>query len=283
MPESIPRVVYITSLGHSGSTLLDLLLSSHSRMLGLGEVKLLSSRPRELHYRKVSLDERTCDCGHRPRRSCPFWADVERILRRDAGLGLDDLELEVGPDDRFAAHHLAFYRAATEASGARFLVDSSMSRARLARLLALPGLDVRPIHLRRDPRGLAWSHIKRGRPWRKSLRRWLVYERNVPALLEGRDALTIDYETLATRPEAVLREITAWLGLEFEPGQLDWTQHTHHLFGGNPIRRRRDKEIRLDDAWRRELGLVPKLVIPAVARLAPHLQRGGSRETGAGC
>jgi hypothetical protein len=35
------RVAYITSLGHSGSTLLDLMIAAHSRTLNIGEVKSL--------------------------------------------------------------------------------------------------------------------------------------------------------------------------------------------------------------------------------------------------
>lgn len=272
-PHAPPTVAYIASLGHSGSTLLDLLISSHDRAIGLGEVKKLSSQPRQRH-RKARLDEIACDCGVAPRRACPFWSALEESLRRRAGLGLDDLELENGPDALFHAHNRAFYEAAVEVSGARVVVDSSKSLRRLARLLATPGLDLRPIHLTRDPRGVAASHARRGRAWPTTLRSWIAFERALPRLLAGRDALHVRYETLADRPEPVLAQVMEWLGLALQPGQLDWTRHVHHHLAANPIRRERRAAIRRDDAWRRELGLVPRALIPLAACLAvpggPH-------------
>lgn len=266
-PHAAPTIVYIASLGHSGSTLLDLLIASHDRAIGLGEVKNLSSRPRRRH-RKLHLDEIACDCGVAPRRACPFWSALEEDLHRNAGLGLDDLELEDGPDAVFRAHNRAFYEAVVEVSGARVVVDSSKSLHRLGRLLATPGLDLRPIHLRRDPRGVAASHARRGRAWHSTLRRWIAFERTLPRLLAGRDVLHVHYEALCDRPEPVLAQVMEWLGLALQPGQLDWTRHVHHHLAGNPIRRERRAEIRLDDAWRRELGPVPRALIPLAARLA---------------
>ena len=281
-PHRPPTVVYIASLGHSGSTLLDLLIASHDQAIGLGEVKNLSSRPRRRH-RKRRLDEIACDCGVSPRRACPLWSALEEGLRRRSGLGLDDLELEDGPDALFHAHNRAFYEAVVEASGAKVVVDSSKSLQRLARLLATPGLELRPIHLTRDPRGVAASHARRGRAWPATLRRWLAYERALPRVLASREILSVHYESLAEQPERVLAQVMEWLGLALQPGQLDWTRHVHHHLAGNPIRRERSAEIRLDDAWRRELGPLARALIPLAARLAGGAPpRGRARSPRAG-
>ena len=42
-----PTIIYITDLGHSGSTLLDLLLDSHTQLISVGELGPLSSKERE--------------------------------------------------------------------------------------------------------------------------------------------------------------------------------------------------------------------------------------------
>ena len=55
--------VYICSAGHSGSTLLDMLIGSHSKIESLGEITHLP--------KNIALDT-VCGCGI-PVRKCSFW------------------------------------------------------------------------------------------------------------------------------------------------------------------------------------------------------------------
>ena len=60
------KVVFISSLSHSGSTLLDLILGGHSRFVGLGEIRQvldLESLERE------KIGKVVCSCTHIPWRS----------------------------------------------------------------------------------------------------------------------------------------------------------------------------------------------------------------------
>src|SRR2546425_1217907 len=63
------RVVFVASLYHSGSTLLDLLLGRHPRVVGLGEI----------HYLLRLQPEPACSCGAAVE-ECPFWGDTLRQL-----------------------------------------------------------------------------------------------------------------------------------------------------------------------------------------------------------
>ena len=49
-------IVYITGRGYSGSTLLDLLTSSHPDVTSVGEIKSLSARKRRSGRRPVGSD-----------------------------------------------------------------------------------------------------------------------------------------------------------------------------------------------------------------------------------
>ena len=83
-------LIYITSVAHSGSTLLDLLLSSHSQIAGMGEIKVLSKRvsaAQAAHF--TNPLDRTCACGVRPISSCGFWKAVDGRMRNDAGSRAD--------------------------------------------------------------------------------------------------------------------------------------------------------------------------------------------------
>ena len=70
--------VYICSAGHSGSTLLDLLLGSHSKATSLGEVTHL---PKNLALNTL------CACGAAVR-SCDFWQRIVRALGDRIGADL---------------------------------------------------------------------------------------------------------------------------------------------------------------------------------------------------
>jgi len=44
------KLIYILGLGHSGSTLLDFILGSHSKFESVGEIKILESMLRIINY-----------------------------------------------------------------------------------------------------------------------------------------------------------------------------------------------------------------------------------------
>jgi len=63
------KIIYIVGLSHSGSTLLDFLLSHHPEILGLGEVFYFLNKKRST-FEKTEL---TCSCGGEMS-DCYFWS-----------------------------------------------------------------------------------------------------------------------------------------------------------------------------------------------------------------
>ena len=61
------KMVYITSLGHSGSTLLNLLIGRHPKMIGLGEVNNSIG--------KINKKQNMCTCGLSAL-ECQIWGEV---------------------------------------------------------------------------------------------------------------------------------------------------------------------------------------------------------------
>ena len=76
-------IVHILCPGHSGSTLLDLLLGSHSQVVSVGEIKWFKQTSTES---AKEVTARKCMCGAPTITNCPFWRDVEIELNRSAGL-----------------------------------------------------------------------------------------------------------------------------------------------------------------------------------------------------
>jgi len=256
LQQETPTVVYITSLGHSGSTLLDMLISAHSQATTVGEAKNL---------RPGRFDEATCSCAARWIRRCPFWERLGGVLETDHDLRLDRLDLMSDDRSVFERDNLALFQAVAGVAGRRVVVDSSKNPGRLRRLMEIERLRIEPIHLIRRAHGVVHSNLRKGRPWVGSCRDYVRSVRRTRAALRGVDHARLQYEELATDPQRVLTALMPRFGLRFEPAQLDdWARRERHDCGGNRMRRGTSGSIRLDLAWEHELGTWRKLAISAL-------------------
>src|ERR687890_582098 len=159
--ETPVKVLKITGLGRSGSTILDVVLGNHPHIESVGEVGNLMrngwiSRESLRGIPEKSLRVPLCTCGKRldvlyvdaPEEACPFWSRVrrewvERIDPRDDIEAYprlqNDFELKRrwprllrearrGPSARFRSYARltrAFYEAISAASGKTAVVDCS--------------------------------------------------------------------------------------------------------------------------------------------------------------
>jgi hypothetical protein len=294
MSDGAARYVYICSAGHSGSTLLDLLLGSHSRAASLGEITQLP--------KNIALDTE-CACGT-PVRTCPLWSGVIRQLSADLGvdllhspyalemgyglastvvdhnrqtkayllrrrllLGLLYLELRLGRSlhgpagrqmSRAIDNNVRIYEAVRSIAGVDVVVDSSKSYLKAVALYLHQPERTRILLLTRDGRGVMWSNIKRGDSGERAVVNWRnQYGRGLPLLVRHvpqARRMQVRYEDIAAAPAATLRAICSFAGLEYEHSMLDFRQKAHHIVNGNRMRLSGSSEVRLDEEWRRRLG-----------------------------
>jgi hypothetical protein len=239
------RLVYITSKGHSGSTLTEMLLDAHPAITGLGEIVQLQTPAGS-----------RCRCGLEIAKGCAFWSRVDAALAERAQRPLSELEVNQLGSPRFAADNAALFSAVAAASGTRVLVDSSKRYHRLEALLASGAFAIQVIHLVRNPYGVVYSNLKRGRDLVEHSRD------HAHNMVKTRPRVfPLRYEELVDDPQAVLRRLMPWLGLEFDPVQLRWAEQDSHTIAGNPMRFSKDSTIRRDDAWQTELTWRQKLGI----------------------
>jgi hypothetical protein len=277
-----PRIVYVASVTHSGSTLVDLVLGSHSQLLSLGELKVLARSKRQ-KLERVLADR--CTCGAADKQACRFWHGVEEWLQARLGGGLRDLDVDAPDESTFVQHNDALFRAAVEVGGTPWIVDSSKSSRRLRRLLRSGAFDVRPVHLTRSPYGVTYSHIKKGRSTARGALQYTKTRVALEWILARHPHVTLRYEDFVADPAHEMERVLSWLGLAFEPSQLEWTDHPHHNICGNHMRFTRKPVIRLDDAWRSALTPGQKAAIalltgPArVAGAGAHAAGGQSSST----
>lgn len=291
---SDPRLPYgfIVGSGYSGSTVLALLLGTHPELVTVGEMGPAG------RWQGVGLP---CSCGETVA-SCPFFqavsreagADVDldrgtlrlgsglpRPLRRlvvgSLGLGplerLRDRAVDAVPAIRaerraFAARTAAFARAAVARSGARGFVDATKNRLHLAALLGEPTLDVRVIHLVRDPRAFAASALRNaGVPARRAARAWRREQEGVARLLDRHPALPVArvrYEDLCAAPGDVAMTLHRLLGVApVAPPDVVEPRAQHVI--GNRTRLSDRLVIRCDERWTRDLSAADRAAVERVA------------------
>lgn len=199
--------ITLCGAGHSGSTLLGLVLGSHSRVFYAGEAKKSlfladESKPRRKRVCKI--------CGER----CPIWS-------------------------RFAPEP-DLYEALARLTAREVIVDSTKDvawiRAQCERLEAA-GVHQRLVFLVRDGRAVVNSRLRKdpSRDPAELVDAWVAQIEATRALVEerGERAITVRYEELATDPERIVRRICSHVGLPFEPEMLRYETKVHHPLGGN--------------------------------------------------
>lgn len=285
-----PCVVYVGGYGRSGSTLLDILIGD--RLHSVGE---LSNLPR--HFVEQDL---ACTCGA-SFAECEFWSQVIseyaaggsretafRALRKFheaegwrsfARLLLPWLAGEVPPG--FVQSSQKLYRAIFRCSGSGAIIESSKTAgwcaSRPALLQRACGLDVKLIHLIRDPRGIYHSARKgRNRDLRtkspakienrsllglRALGGWFFANvaATVNGILLGADRyLVVRYEELVGNPVSTLEQISAFLQLDFHEvlARIERREAfgVGHLVGGNRMAKTRQITLRQDVEWSQVLS-----------------------------
>lgn len=286
------RVLYLTGWCRSGSTLIGNLLNELPGVLHVGELHYL--------WRNGVLaagTNTTCGCGE-PIPDCPLWSAVLAEAGGDAAAAVADQELvrtrharrrltedPVPPEvERVRRRMVSLYEAIAAQSGASVIVDSSKYPAEPAALAREDGLDLRVLHVVRDPRATAhsWRRAKAYIPAMgpaRSTAYWTGFgvasDRLAGPL--GKRWMRLRYEDFVAAPRDRLAEVLRLAGIDAPtPVDADGTATlgVNHTVTGNPDRLHRGP-VRVADseAWRRELSTRDRLVATALA--APLLRRYG--------
>jgi hypothetical protein len=289
------RVIYLTGTGRSGSTLLGNAIGSLPGALCAGEVRFLLRR---------GLAERgTCGCRE-PVVECPVWRPaLEKTFGTIPGPA-EAQRLDAALSDLVRRRRIRWWasgRTSTEAEelvdlhgrlmvnlaeagGATTVVDSSKIATFGALLGRSPLLDVKPVHLVRDPRAVAYSwqrevasqavagydgEMERFHPG-KAAAMWLHSTISVGTAFTRRDidVAEVRYEDFVADPGAVLQRIAAHAGIAPDPelvrdGKLEL--RASHAVAGNPNRMRSGPvALRADDAWRSDLASRDRMLVSAL-------------------
>jgi hypothetical protein len=300
------RIPYLCLPGSrfTGSTLLGTLLNEHPDCASIGAATGL--------IRRTDLTTYQCSCGALFR-ECEFWIDIERrtrelghpvnvfttnfwnthlrlsrnhvvngLLARPLGSNwleqARDAVVQRLPGARPAIAAMGWNTwslasAVLARTGKRVFVDTARDHQRPKYLTGHPMLDVKVVHLVRDPRGNAASIVKHtGVDIATAARQWThsnVEAARVRRYLPDDAWLSVRYEELCADPPGTLDRITGFLGLDrpMSRGSLD--NHGSHIIG-NKMRMRTLTEIREDLSWQTQLSPADLATIARIAGRASH-------------
>lgn len=296
------KVLYIGGTGRTGSTVLEKILGQAPGVFAGGELTFL--------WR--FFDTGYCSCGAAIR-ACPVWATA--FEDAFGGFGGVDPEQMIAWRRRFSSRHLPLmasrrlrerlmqrlgdfpatverlYRSIASTTGSRLIIDSSKEPHYSYILRSRVALDVRFLHLVRDPRAVAYSwgrakrqrgiagdeYMERRRPSVSAvyfdvsnLAAELMWSRSPGSYLRMR------YEDLVEDPPAALGRIEDLveesLHLDLRGGSIQ-VGPTHSAWG-NP-NRFEDGLLTLapDTEWRARMGRIAMAVVSAFT--LPFLPRYG--------
>jgi len=303
-------VVCIIGYGRSGSTVLDTVLGNHPDMESFGELANVCTRG--------WTNDEYCACGERPS-ACPFWSRVRRRVR-EAGFPDDLSEYATLQEEferarslprlmrerkrpspeflRYSELTRLLYTAISSESGGAAIVDSSKYAVRAFALTEVEGLDVRLVHLVRDPRGVVWSLLKSyerddaagiqrdiaSRPARRSAWEWA--KNNLAALAVRRLAAVPDveirYEDLVEDPVSALHRVGGVAGFDLSDlarrVAAGEEMEVGHTIAGNRVRMQGRVQLSADVEWRehlpdRDRRLVQVLTAPLMLRFGYFSRR----------
>jgi hypothetical protein len=135
------RVIYIAGAAHSGSTLLDMMLNAHPEIISVGELVNLDRTMRSKTTGKVQ--DLRCACGAVGVLQCEFWSRVNHRTKELSGRLLNALDLQHPRSETEVDANICLFRAISDVSGKKIIVDSSKMPRRLNHLLQLRSLKAR--------------------------------------------------------------------------------------------------------------------------------------------
>jgi len=225
----VRKVIYIAGLGHSGSTILDMLLSTTRRAVGLGQVWTV------LREQPTITRARICSCGTTAPK-CDFWGPV-----------IDELHKSTAPSHPGRRYRLVLDRVDEMYGAETAVVDSSKQVANLQFLADdQHGIDLRVLHNIKDVRAFTISTLdnERRKQRRQGIPEWIFYqwyrgnhmiERQVTQLL-ARPPLRIMYEALCFATDQVASQVAGHLGGDYIDTGADLNAGNTHIISGNRAR-----------------------------------------------
>jgi len=292
------KIIYLTGFWFSGATILGRSLKSSEEAIYVGEI-------RDFWTKGLKKNE-NCSCGERFE-SCSFWTMVtEEYLNSFPSNNIEKISKELSEiektknyfklrkfiknkDDNYVRqlldtylkHTEKLYESISKVSGKNIIVDSSRLPGRLLALSLSTKIEIFPIYIIRDPRGVINSLIRKdfrnfGEIRNSTFKHILTWNvKNLLSLdsvkkLNSHDTLYLLYKNFTRNParifEKIKKSLNCTLNYEEKNGKVSLYLEPGHVFTGNRSRHDTGKiTITEDVKWKQELSWQRKVLISATS------------------
>jgi hypothetical protein len=235
------KLVFILGTAHCGSTLLSLILGSHSRCFNVGEI---SNLPRLYNNNKPICS--ICEG------ECSFWdrefskKELEMLstglsncrVNKFIPLKMEKFYRELINDQLFKPYSLVASK-----TDADVIIDSTKTLYWIENGLKLKELnsshfETYILYIVRDGRAVLNSYLKRDKSltiekfsdlWKKRVQaNEVFFEKFAPE-----KKLKLAYESFATNPEETIKNICTFLNINYLPEIIQYWKYNHHIISGN--------------------------------------------------
>ena len=294
------KIVYLTGFWYSGATILGRSLKTSEDVIYVGEI-------RDFWVKGLKNDEK-CSCGERFS-TCDFWQRVkDEYLKSFPGESIEEVTEEMKKFEtwtnyfklkkylknkgdksyrqfleNYLKHTEKLYEIIAKESGKNIIVDTSRLAVRLLAISLSEKLNVFPIYVIRDPRGVVNSlfkkeirdYGKRKNSFFSHTLKWIVKNfltLNAMKNIKVNKKIYLWYKFFTKNPAEVLssleRVINCKIDYTVEDGIVSLNLKAGHVFTGNRSRFNTGKiSIREDTKWRNELKWVYKISISVFSLL----------------
>ena|SRR3989304_3282950 len=292
------KIIYLTGFWFSGATILGRSLKSSEEAIYVGEI-------RDFWTKGLKKNE-NCSCGERFE-SCSFWTmvtkeylnsfpsnDIEKISKELSEIEKTKNYFKLrkfikNKDDNYVRqlldtylkHTEKLYESISKVSGKNIIVDSSRLPGRLLALSLSTKIEIFPIYIIRDPRGVINSLIRKdfrnfGEIRNSTFKHILTWNvKNLLSLdsvkkLNSHDTLYLLYKNFTRNParifEKIKKSLNCTLNYEEKNGKVSLYLEPGHVFTGNRSRHDTGKiTITEDVKWKQELSWQRKVLISATS------------------
>lgn len=239
------KLILIRGLGHSGTTILDLILGAHSSIIGIGEGirTLRGTIKKDTMPQKIRSEEGykiQCTCG-KIVKYCDIWGNTIQYLISNDNKNLSE---------KFSYLSERIYKVY---GNDKLIVDSSQSDWDSITDLN-EKYDIKILFLTRDIRSWVNSVTKKyNGNVIKNIWTWnRTYMRLENFLTKNKiDFFKLGYEELALETDVILQKIIEWLDLKYDKEILNILKSKSHIIAGNRMRLNKNKRSKIiyDYSW----------------------------------
>ncbi len=220
-------------MGHSGSTILDMSLGCHSKIIGLGEIMTFVRR------KNKAVDLKSmCSCG-KIGYNCDFWSQAYEKIKSEKNADAAYLKILDFFFDKYGNDTI--------------LVDSSKNSYKILKSVAQK-YNLKIIYLTRDFRSWAFSRfLSQKKIFFFYVLRWFIENLKLELRFKSMNLsyFRLGYEEFALYPEFILKKISDYLQINYEQDMLNPTKTKSHIIAGNIVRADKLKKNKIiyDARW----------------------------------